>query len=124
MNKVYFFQEKSGDYGGVYVAASSWKAARNIAITDELICDHVDNPITDVAGHICREAYFGKGKGKRKLYLTEFEGILSIQQICDLGLAWWECEECGRSNFEILNDEQNFKCRDCGLEDNVPYVNC
>jgi hypothetical protein len=121
INKVYFFSEKSGDYGGVYVAALNWKTARNIAITDPLILDHADNLITDVEGHICHEPYFSKGK-QRKQYLTEFEGILSIQQICDVGVAWWECEECGGENLEIIDDGQKFKCRDCGFIDNVPYV--
>jgi hypothetical protein len=114
MNKAYFFTEKSGDYGGVYVAAKTWKEARNIAISDKLISDHVDNPIIEVEGHLCR-------KNKQPIK-TEIEGILSMQQICDLGLAWWECEKCGYSNFEIIDCDQNFKCKDCGFIDNVPYV--
>ena len=120
MNKVYFFSEKSGDYGGVYVVAPNWKAARNIAITDEIISEHVDNPITDVTGRLCREPYFNKTK-QSKRFLTKFEGILSIQQICDIGFAWWECDECGGKDFEIFDSGSKFRCKRCGYEANVSY---
>jgi len=114
MNKVYFFSEVSEEYGGVHVAAQSWKAAREIALTDELISEHIDNPITDVKGSLCRH--------DKKPITTEIEGKLTTQQICDLGLAWWDCEECGDDNFEIFNHESEYRCRSCGFVENVPYV--
>jgi hypothetical protein len=116
VNKVYFFREKSGEFGGVYVAAETWKKARNIAITEELISEYADNVITDIEGHLCRN-------NNKKPIITEIEGILNVQQICDLGLAWWDCEECGDDDFEILNYESEFKCRKCGFIDDIPYVN-
>jgi len=119
MNKVYFFNEKSGDYGGVYVAAKTWKEARNTAVSDELISDHVDNPITEVEGYLCRK--------NKKPITTELEGILDIKKINEVGCAWWSCDndECGgEGNFEILDDELNYKCRECGGVYTIPYVNC
>jgi DNA-directed RNA polymerase subunit RPC12/RpoP len=115
MNKVYFFQESSGDFGGVYVAAENWKKARNLAIMDELIADHVWNPITDVEGSLCRK--------EGKPITTMLEGILSVKHIKEVGCAWWDCENCGSDNFEILNDME-YKCHECESINRIPYINC
>jgi hypothetical protein len=80
-----------------------------------LIYENAENILTDVKGNVC------KGWDNKGIY-TEFSGILTTQQICDVGLAWWECEECGGNDFEIIDNDQKYKCRDCGLVDSVPYV--
>lgn len=50
------------------------------------------------------------------------EGILDIKRVVYLGLAWWDCEECGKANFEIYNDELHYRCKDCGYETEIPYA--
>jgi hypothetical protein len=113
MNKVYFFSDKHGQGGGIHIAASTWKAARNFALHNE-ITEFMDEPFIDLKGSTCR-------KGSAPI-TTELEGVLTVQQTVDLGLAWWNCEQCGDDDFEIFPGEQEYKCRVCGALDGIPYV--
>lgn len=117
MNKIYCFTA-SEDHGWVYVAAKTWKEARNLALWDEAIADHMESLI-DVHGHIIKN------------HTTEASGILSVQEICDAGLAWWNCdgsipdhpeEWCGSEDFEIYDNNQAWKCRECGHTGSIPYI--
>lgn len=113
MNKVYFFS--SNDAGGIYVADKDFKSAKAIAINNKLIAEHSDNPFIDTRGHLCRDY-------NKKPIKTELKGDLSIQQIIDIGFAWWDCKECNNDDFEVIDHESSYKCRACGYVDNIPYV--
>ena len=52
---------------------------------------------------------------------TEYEGELDIEQINELGLTWWACEECEKEEFEII-DKYTYKCKNCGHQDGIPYL--
>lgn len=105
MNKIYFFHDEEGR--GVYVGAKTWKEGRLYALLDELF-DSMDNKFIDIRGYTVSKV------------LTEIEGIISIKQLAELNLLWFECYNCDSSNIEIINDFK-YKCRECNLEFNIPY---
>lgn len=116
MNKVYFFIADA-DHGGVYIAAKNFKEAKLIAINHELITEYCDDPYIDVRGHICRN------RGNNKPVTTDFEGELTMKEIFQLRLAWWECPECGSNDFEVIDKcEECYRCKDCRYEEAIPYV--
>ncbi len=106
MNKVYCI-EGDPDYGCIYVAAKNGKCARNFGQG------------TWVAGTVDRYIDL---KVKRCWGVeTKYEGELNIQQINELGLAWWCCEHCENEEFEIL-DIDSYRCMKCGHIGNIPYI--
>jgi hypothetical protein len=120
MNKVYFFVVNE-DEGGVYVAAKNWKEARKLSMTDPLISENMEEFI-DLEGRLVK-----RGKG---IIYTEYEGVLDITQIVELGCAWWSCEniECESDDIEIIEDKSlyeygGYKCKKCGYTAKIPYVN-
>ena len=111
-NKVYSFTNENIDYN-LFIAAKTWKAARQFA-WDLPDFDDLDNPITDVSGHL------QKSLDGKNLYYTDCEGILSITEICNLRLNWFDCDNCGSDKLEALN-EDNYKCKECGEEGEIPW---
>lgn len=110
MNKVYFFYVNKGD-GGQYVAGKDHKTAKNFAIG--MFHDQCDNPFIELKGNMM--------KRDGKPLMTEFNGVLNIQNIYDLGLTWFWCTECDSDDFEFI-DEYEFKCKSCGLIQEIPYI--
>lgn len=39
----------------------------------------------------------------------------------ELGLTWWECSNCQKEEFEIL-DTFTYKCKKCGNTAEIPYL--
>ena len=117
-NKIYFFKVKEL-CGGVYVAARSWKEARKIARKNEMVSEYIEEFI-DIEGRL--ERFYGKP------VFIDYEGVLSIEQIIDIGIAWWECSECDSRDIQLVkgNDknvpEDEYKCNECGHIGYVPYV--
>ena len=116
MNKVYAFHE--GNYEKwCYIAAENFKKAKKIALFNPL-CNFCDNPFIDISGHLCRD------KNKKPI-TTDFSGELEIQQIVDVGLAWWTCEgnegNCESKQFEMFDNGFKWKCQICGKDGNTPY---
>ncbi len=56
----------------------------------------------------------------RKPITTEYSGELDVQQIVDVGCAWWSCDglngECESKSFDMLQKGWIWKCRECGKE--------
>lgn len=52
---------------------------------------------------------------------TKYEGQLNIQQINEIGLAWWCCEHCENEEFEII-DKYTYRCMKCGKTGKIPYL--
>jgi hypothetical protein len=114
MNKVYFFIDESGDHGGIYVAARTLKEGKKFALSSDILdLMMLWNPYIELNGHMERK--------EGKPIFTEYEGELNIKQINELGLAWWDCDECGAGNFSIIN-EFEYKCNECGYSSKVPYA--
>ena len=116
MNKVYAVHE--GNYEKwCYIAAENFKKAKKIALFNPL-CNFCDNPFIDISGHLCRD------KNKKPI-TTDFSGELEIQQIVDVGLAWWTCEgnegNCESKQFEMSDGGWKWKCRVCGREGHTLY---
>lgn len=106
-NRVY---TATGDeyYGCTYIAAKSVKEAKKIALTTwiaEIMENYIDLSIRWIRG-----------------VETNYEGELNIKQINELGLTWWSCPKCDKEDFEIL-DDYTYKCKNCGNEFKIPYVN-
>lgn len=106
-NKVYFVQGDE-DIGGAYIAAKTSKDAKNIAL-GIWVAETVENPFIDLKIRRCWS-----------VKETDYDGLLDIYKINDLKLTWWECSNCCKDNFEIIN-EITYKCKDCNNEDEIPY---
>lgn len=115
MNKVYFFIGLSKESKSIYIAASNWKDAKNIA-TSVLTDGDINNPIIKIKGELC---YKYLPRYKRPI-VTELLGVLTTQQVCDLGLSWWNCDECSGRVFEIFDHESKCRCLSCGFIDEIP----
>lgn len=107
MNKLYI-AEGDPDYGCTYIAAKNGKEAKQIALGTE-IAQTLYNPFIEL-------------RVLRKWGIeTDYEGELNIEQINELGLAWWDCPNCNKEEFEIL-DKFHYKCKSCGKEFEIPYI--
>lgn len=116
MNKVYFFYNKEGY--GVYAAHESFEKAKNIALTSPVF-DFLENPFIDIKGNLVKR--YDHRDEKEYIVKTNTEGILSTQEIVDLGIAWWQCSNCGTDDLEIVDSGENYNCLSCGHSDEVPY---
>jgi hypothetical protein len=116
MNKVYFFYNEEG--AGKYVAHKSFKEAKEIALLSPVF-DMLENPFVDIRGNLVKR-YDYRDK-KEYIVKTNTEGMLSTQEIVDLGIAWWQCSECGTDDLEIVDSGENYNCLSCGHSDEVPY---
>lgn len=108
MNKVYTATGDE-DYGCIYIAAKNGKEAKNIAL-GTWIAETVDNPYIDI--RILRKWGIE----------TEYEGELDIFQINKLGLTWWACPNCDKEKFNILDNEEEYECKNCKQVFKIPYV--
>lgn len=111
-NKVYC-AEGDPDYGCIYIAAPNGKIAKNLALCT-WVAETVDNPFINVRVTRCWS-----------VKETDYEGELDIFKINELGLAWWSCESnnCLKEDFEILGDGRKYKCKECGMICDIPYIN-
>jgi hypothetical protein len=81
MNKVYYF-EVDTDHGGTFVAAKSWKEARNMALKTEVIADDIcDFGFTALHGRLAGNV------------TTPLSGELSGKQLDMLGIDYIKMEE-------------------------------
>jgi hypothetical protein len=116
MNKVYFFYNEEDV--GKYVGHKSFKKAKEIALLSPVF-DMLENPFVDIRGKLVKR-YDYRDK-KEYIVKTSTEGMLSTQEIVDLGIAWWQCSKCGDDNLEIVDNGENYNCLSCGHSDEVPY---
>lgn len=108
-NKVYCV-EGDPDYGCIYIAAKNGREARMTAL-GTWVADHLDNPFIELRVLRCWS-----------VKETDYEGELNIEQINELGLAWWSCPECDKEEFEIIS-EYEYQCKNCKGIFGIPYVN-
>ena len=108
-NKVYYVQGDP-DYGGIYIAAKTSKEAKIIAM-GKWVAEYLDNPFVELRVKRCWN-----------VKETEYEGELNISQINELGLTWWDCPNCHKEEFEILNGNE-YQCKNCKHIEKIPYVN-
>ena len=108
-NKVYYVQGDP-DYGGIYIAAKTSKEAKIIAM-GKWVAEYLDNPFVELRVKRCWN-----------VKETEYEGELNISQINELGLTWWDCPNCYKEEFEILNGNE-YQCKNCKHIEKIPYVN-
>ena len=79
MNKVYYFQDPGRD-GGLFIAAKTWKDARNISLTGDYdMLAHITFP--EVEGSLLKN-------GEGKPYTTELYGQLELYQLDELGISY------------------------------------
>ena len=111
-NFIYFVYEK-GTHRGYYVSARNWARARSLGKNKLLLTDK------EIRFTACREK---TGKFKHQKVVTSLpEGILTMQQLADLKLCWWNCPSCGGDNFRINGLEDQFTCQDCGSWAKIIY---
>lgn len=109
-NKVYT-ATGDPDYGCVYIAAKTSRDAKYIAM-NTWVAETVYNPFIELRILRCWS-----------VKETDYdEGELNIEQINKLGLSWWVCNNCDKEDFDII-DEYHYKCKNCGNEGEIPYVN-
>jgi len=79
MNKVYYFCDPSRD-GGLFIAAKTWKEARNISLTGDYdMLARITFP--EIEGSLLRN-------DDGKPYVTELYGQLESYQLDDLGIPY------------------------------------
>ena len=84
MNKVYYFQDPSRD-GGLFIAAKTWKEARNISLTGDYdMLAHITFP--EIEGELLRN-------NERKPYTTELHGQLELYQLDELSIPYCVANE-------------------------------
>ncbi len=108
-NKVYC-AEGDPDYGCIYIAAPNGKIAKNLALCT-WVAETVDNPFINVRVTRCWS-----------VKETDYDGELDIVQINDVGLSWWDCENCNKEDFEIV-DHCHYRCKNCNNIGEIPYIN-
>ena len=106
-NKVYF-AIGDVDYGGIYFACKNSKEAKQKALRS-WVAETVENPFIDIRVTRCWS-----------VKETDYEGELDIFQINELSLAWWDCPNCSKEDFEIINCEK-YNCKSCNQEFEIPY---
>lgn len=107
-NKVYC-AEGDPDYGCAYIAAKNGKEAKQIAL-GLWVAEPLDNPYIELRVTRCWS-----------VKETDYDGELDIKQINELGLAWWDCPNCNKEDFEII-DSDFYKCKNCGGKFSIPYI--
>lgn len=108
-NKVYC-AEGDPDYGCIFIAAKTSKEAKYIAM-GSWVAEPLDNPYIELRVTRCWS-----------IKETNYSGILNIFEINELGLTWWNCPECNKEEFEILNEDE-YQCKNCKHIEEIPYVN-
>ena len=96
MSHLYLF---SAGEERVFVAASSWKAARNIL---RQIPKYKKLRLPEIAGK------------RIAVNCTAEQGIISIHNVF-LKYAWWTCK-CGNASFIPLDNGHGCRCTECGRE--------
>lgn len=115
-NTVYFF---CGDEGyGLYVAEENFDKAKEIAIYSPEL-DYVDYPHELIEGKVVKR--YNHRIEEEYIVKNNITGILSTQDAVDLGIAWFECTECGYDNLKIVDNGENYKCLNCGWNGQVSY---
>ena len=109
MNRLYIVQDIKADSGVLFVSAKNRKEAREYALADELFTEG-DYEFNDIRV---------KWSGHRSI--DEPDGVLTIEQILENQLNWWDCEDCACLVFEYFDDEY-CKCSDCGNKVLIPYA--
>lgn len=84
MNKVYYFEDGYRD-GGLFIAAKSWKDARQLSLTGDYdMLAYITFP--EIKGELLR-------KNDKTPYLTEHYGILELYQLDELGIPYMTVEQ-------------------------------
>jgi hypothetical protein len=84
MNRVYYFQDPSRD-GGLFIAAKTWKEARNISLTGDYdMLAYITFP--EIQGELLKN-------NEGKPYNTELYGQLELYQLDKLGIAYCTVNE-------------------------------
>lgn len=118
-NKVYFCNEEDVDFG-YYIAADNEEKAIDIFYNSRLFDRSLPKELIETFSQ--RKHYTsGEWDGTGKVVTTDCEGILSVKQLGDLGLLWFQCAMCGDDDFEFVDGVENYRCKKCGHTDQVPY---
>lgn len=79
VNKVYYFCDPSRD-GGLFIAAKTWKEARNISLTGDYdMLAYITFP--EIEGRLLKD-------NSGKPYTTELRGQLELYQLDELGISY------------------------------------
>lgn len=79
MNKVYYFCDPGRD-GGMFIAARTWKEARNISLTGDYdMLAYIS--FTEIEGTLLKDK-------NGKPYMTELQGQLELYQLDELGIPY------------------------------------
>ena len=104
MNSIYVFHVRS--VCTAYIAARSWKTARNIALQLPQFQQY-GNVLPQVVGYRIASG------------CTEKEGEITLKEICKEH-PWWECPECSGKVFILLDGTERYRCQSCGYEGSTP----
>lgn len=91
-------------YDRLFVAESSWKAARNIIVR---LPKYKHLSLTEITGKRLAQK------------CADRAGILSASEAVEQA-AWWKCR-CGNNSFLLLDDGTSCRCRQCGRESRIVY---
>lgn len=122
MNNVYFVYCVSDENVGRYVATNN----KGIAIdtfkdNNCLDCNWLGE---SVSAKLTRDHYpNGEYNEEGVVFATEYEGVLDVEQIYEVGIIWFQCDNCGDDDFKFIDNGENYKCKACGHADRVPYAN-
>jgi len=104
MNNLYCFYIAGQALSEIYVAAPTWKKARNITLKQS----HVYKEISSLP----------EVKGKRILeHCTNRAGIVTMDVLCK-EFPWWTCS-CGNKSFLVLDSGDMYRCNTCGKEGKI-----
>lgn len=79
MNKVYYFQDPGRD-GGMFIAAKSWKEARNLSLNGDYdMLAYITLP--EIEGRLLKNS-------EGKPYFTEKYGQLELYELDELGINY------------------------------------
>jgi hypothetical protein len=56
------------------------------------------------------------------VFVTDYEGILNVKQLNEIGIVWFNCMDCGDDSFNFNENLTKYICENCGYEGVVPYA--
>ena len=119
-NKVFFVYDVEEKYGYNIACENKEKALEIFKDNNLLDCKDFDR---ELAVELNRDHYpNGEWSEKGQTFETDHYGVLDVKQEFEIGIAWFQCDDCSDDSFEFDKDLRGYVCTECGHADRIPYV--
>lgn len=119
-NKVFFVYDVEERRGYNIACKTKEKALEIFEENNLLDCNNFPR---DLGAKVQKDHYSnGKWNEEGVIFTTDYEGVLDVKQENEIGIVWFNCMDCGGDLFDFNDNLDRYICKNCGYEDDVPYV--